>query len=118
MINGERVKQARELRGWTQEALANRLHKTQSAVAQIERRVYGASDELIDAIARETDLPLEVFEKETAPDVSLGSLKFCAHPKTTSREKIEAYRHAQITYEIFLFLQSRLPSPTFRNLRQ
>jgi Zn-dependent peptidase ImmA (M78 family)/DNA-binding XRE family transcriptional regulator len=110
MINGDRVKQARELRGWTQDALAQRLHKTQSAIAQIEGGSYGASDELIDAIANETGLPLAFFEKETAPDLRLGSLKFCAHVRTTSREKIEAYRHAQLTYEIFRFLNAQLRS--------
>jgi len=108
MINGDRIKQARELRGWTQKALAERLDKTQSAIAQIEGRFYGPSDELIDAIARDTELPLAFFEKETAPDLRLGSLKFCAHPRTTRPEKVEAYRHAQIAYEIQLFLYSRL----------
>ena len=108
MINGERVKQARELRGWTQDALAKRLKRTQAAIAQIEGGSYGASDRLIDAISHETELPLAFFERETAPGFCFGSLKFCAHPRTTGREQVEAYRHAEIAYEIFLFLYSRL----------
>ena len=106
MINGERVKQARELRSMRQKDLATQLGVTQGAIAQIERGIYSASDAMITKIADQTELPVAFFEKDTAPSFELGSLLFRAHAPINSRERVEAYRHAQLTYEVALFLFS------------
>jgi transcriptional regulator with XRE-family HTH domain len=108
MINGERVLQARELRSMTQKELATHVGVTQAAIAQIEGGFYPASDALITAIAEKTELPWAFFERETAPSFPLGSLLFRAHAPITRRERVEAYRHAQLTYEVALFLYSRV----------
>lgn len=39
MINGDRIKQAREIRGWTQKQLAERIGIKQTTISQIESGV-------------------------------------------------------------------------------
>jgi Zn-dependent peptidase ImmA (M78 family)/DNA-binding XRE family transcriptional regulator len=114
MINGERVKQARELRSLTQDQLAKLVGVSQAAIAQIEGGFYLASDALIEAIALHTHLPLSFFTQESAPSFSPGSLLFRAHASTTRRQATEACRHAQLLNEIALFLQSRFESMPVR----
>ena len=85
---------------------AERL-KCKTAIAQVEGAFYPASDDLISLIARETELPPAFFSRETAPSFPLGSLLFRAHGPITRRQRVETYRHAQLVYEILLFLYSR-----------
>ena len=63
MILGERVKQARELRGFTQTKLAKLLKVTQGRIAQIEGEFRDAADSLIAEIAYHTELPLLLFQQ-------------------------------------------------------
>ena len=71
-INGDRVKQAREIRGLTQAELAERVGVTQPTIAYIERTVsqqlFEPSSEIMEAIALQTGFPLQFFRQESGPD--------------------------------------------------
>ncbi len=100
MINAERVKQARELCGLTQEELAERIQHDQSLIAQIESGNKQPSDNVLGAIAMATGFPPAFFKKVESPDLPIGSLLFRAHTRLSRQDRIQAYRYAQLVYEV------------------
>jgi Zn-dependent peptidase ImmA (M78 family)/DNA-binding XRE family transcriptional regulator len=107
-VNGERVKQARELIGLTQSELARKVGITQAMVAHVEGGFKQPSDEVLEAIARTAQLPVSYFRKGAVPELPTGSLLFRAKA-AGSRKKIQrSYRHAQITLEIAQELSKRV----------
>lgn len=100
MINAERVKQARELCGLTQEELAERIQHDQSLIAQIESGSKQPSENVLVAIAMATGFPPAFFKKGSSPDLPVGSLLFRAHARLSRQERIQAYRYAQLLYEV------------------
>jgi Zn-dependent peptidase ImmA (M78 family)/DNA-binding XRE family transcriptional regulator len=105
IVNGERVKQARELKAMTQTALAKAIGVSQAAIAQIESGAFIASDELVEAIASRTSRPLQFFQQEPAPEFEIGSLLFRSHNAMSKKELVSTYRHAQIVYELWTKLK-------------
>src|ERR1700722_18252026 len=101
MINKNRIKQAREVCGWTQGDLAYRIGIKQPTLAQLELGTDGASERIIAKIAEETDFLPTFFEKPDTIDFPLGSLLFRAHSSITSRQRTEAFRQAQLLFEIW-----------------
>ena len=67
MTVGERIRQARELRGLTQVALAKALQINQSAIAHIEGGRNEATEEYIKAVAFQTGFPPAFFKQGEAP---------------------------------------------------
>jgi Zn-dependent peptidase ImmA (M78 family)/DNA-binding XRE family transcriptional regulator len=100
MINGNRVRQAREISGWTQTELAHRVGIKQPTLAQIERGSDKASADVVEAVAHHTECRVSFFELADTIEFPMGSLLFRAHAAATSRQKTEAYRHAQLIFEI------------------
>src|SRR5438552_9966764 len=100
MIYGERIRQVRELRGWTQTELGNRLSVDQSFVAQVEGGWANPSEKFVTALAFQTGFPLSFFDLPPTTDFPLGSLLFRAHANMTDREQKAVYRHAQMAYEV------------------
>lgn len=98
-INGDRIRQAREFRGMTQEGLARSVGLDQSAIARIELAEFEPSDQHLAGIALQTGLPLGFFRLPPGPDFPLGSLNARAHATVTRRTRLEAYRCGQIVYE-------------------
>jgi Zn-dependent peptidase ImmA (M78 family)/DNA-binding XRE family transcriptional regulator len=94
MIFGERVKQARELRGFTQVKLAKLLKVTQSRIAQIEGEFRDVADSLMAEIAYHTELPLSYFSKAPENWLSAGSLLFRARTSISKREITQSLRDA------------------------
>jgi Zn-dependent peptidase ImmA (M78 family)/DNA-binding XRE family transcriptional regulator len=99
-INGDRVKQAREIRALTQTRLASLVGVTQAAIAQIEIGTFLASDDLASAIAKHTGQPITFFTQKSAPEFPLGSLLFRSHASMTKKEMVSASRYAEQVYEI------------------
>lgn len=108
VINGERVKQARELKAMTQAALARAVGVSQAAIAQIEAGSFLASDPLLAAISKTTDKPVRFFTLEPAPEFPVGSLLFRSHGNMCKRELTVTYRNAQLSYEVYRKLTGRV----------
>jgi len=108
MVNGDRVRQARELLGWTQTAFAQRLAVEQATIARIEKGDLKPSESLLAAIALQTGFPPTFFQQPSGPEFPMGSLLFRAHATTTARERTEAYRYAQTIYEMSDRLAARI----------
>jgi Zn-dependent peptidase ImmA (M78 family) len=113
MIYGERIRQARELRGLTQAELANGLNVNQSAIAHVEAGLYGG-DDLLSAIAFQTGFPPAFFQDPYVEDFPLGSLQFRAHASMTRRDRLQAYRYAQTLFELFRRMSHRVKRPEVR----
>lgn len=108
MINGNRIRQIRELLGWTQTEIARRLGVEQSTIARIEKGDLKPSVSLLEAIALQTGFPPAFFQQADGPDFPMGSLLFRAHAVTTVRDRSEAYRFAQTIYEMADKLAARI----------
>ncbi len=103
-INGERIRQARELCGFSQTELANKIGITQPAIALIESDRFIPSEEVITQISFQTGFPISFFKKEQNIDIPLGSLLFRAKQAATAKERTQVYRLAQTEYELIDFL--------------
>jgi len=101
MIYGDRVKQVRELNGWTQTELAGALGVTQPYVAQVESGKINASIEFLGKLSFITGFALGFFTRQPDYDFPAGSLLFRAHAKITSTARTEVYRYTQVAYGLF-----------------
>jgi Zn-dependent peptidase ImmA (M78 family)/transcriptional regulator with XRE-family HTH domain len=111
MIYGERVKQARELRGLTQTELARRVKVTQGRIAQVEGEFREVSDSLISEIAYRTDLPLSYFSKPAETWLSPGSLLFRARTSISKREVTQSLRDAEHVFGLAHSMAKKLDIP-------
>jgi Zn-dependent peptidase ImmA (M78 family)/transcriptional regulator with XRE-family HTH domain len=100
-INGNRIRQIRELCGWTQEELAYRVGIKQPTLAQLESGTDRPSEKVLEAIASNTGVRPVFFEKLDLVDFPVGSLLFRAHSSITSRQRTEAFRYAQLLFELW-----------------
>lgn len=100
MINGDRIRQARELRGVTQIAFGKAIGVNQSAVAQIESGGIAPSEQVLQRIVLQTGLPLAFFKQPNSTDFPLGSLLFRARASMTLKERSEARQYARTVFEI------------------
>lgn len=99
MISGERVRQARELRGLTQTQLAAAAQVSQSAIAHFEGMRSSPTDEVVDKIALRTGFPPSFFKQGGPPQFALGSLLFRSRSSASSRQRAIVHRHAQVAFE-------------------
>jgi Zn-dependent peptidase ImmA (M78 family) len=106
MLNGDRVRQAREIRGMTQSTLASLVGIHQSNVARIEQNGFFASDSLVKGIALHTDFPENFLTQDAAPDFPLGSLLFRKRGSLKSQEKYKVRQLARLVYELFAKLSA------------
>ncbi len=95
MIYGERIKQARELRGLTQTELAKRIKVTQGRIAQIEGEFREIADSTLAEIAYHTELPISYFSRKPENWLSSGSLLFRARTSISKREVTQSLRDAE-----------------------
>lgn len=100
VINGDRVRQVREIKAMTQSRLAARVGVSQAAIAQIEAGAFIASDDLTAAIAKHTGQPIAFFTQSSGPEFPLGSLLFRSHTYMTKKDMVSASRYAEQVYEI------------------
>ena len=118
MINPTRLQQAREIRGWTQTALAQQVGVHQSAIAQLETGRIQPSPEVLDAISRATGFPPAFFTRPSGPAFPLGSLRFRARAAMTARQRRQACWYAQTLYELMASMtaQAEMPAPRLPRL--
>jgi Zn-dependent peptidase ImmA (M78 family)/DNA-binding XRE family transcriptional regulator len=103
-----RIKQVRELCGWTQVELAGKLCIKQPTLAQLENFTENPSRRVLDGLAELTDFLPDYFSKPITVDFPMGSLLFRAHASMTNRHRVEAYRHAQLLHEIWSEIAERV----------
>lgn len=107
MINGERIKQARELRCITQSEFSNNIRVSQPSIALFENNQITPSKTIMQRISQQTGFPMSFFEQCSSIDFPLGSLLFRAKKSLTLRERNKAYQFTKIIYEVYEQLGSR-----------
>jgi transcriptional regulator with XRE-family HTH domain len=120
MINPARLQQAREVRGFTQTALARQVGVHQSAIAQLETGRIQPSLEVLDGISRAMEFPLAFFTRPSGPAFPLGSLRFRARAAMTARQRRQAWWYAHTLYELMasMAVQAELPAPWVPRLNE
>lgn len=106
-VNGQRLRQARELRGLTQTALADLMSIDQTMVAHIERGMKQPSTEVLEHLAAELELPESFFHQSEPPEFPRGSLLFRSKSGVGKRIIAQAHAHAAIVFEMALRLSAR-----------
>jgi len=112
MIYGERIKQVRELMGWTQSELASKLEINQPIVAKLEGDRIAASDKFIERLSLISGFPPAFFSREPDSDFPAGTLLFRSHSAMTVKEASEIYRCAHLTFTV---LRTMLTKKKFRD---
>ncbi len=114
MFNGDRLRQVRELRGLTQEELAQRVRVSQPLIAQYEAGNKQPSEPTLASISLQTGFPPSFFRRPTVVDFSVGSLLFRAARKMTATDKGIAHQFGRTAYEIANDMAQRLKLPDVR----
>jgi Zn-dependent peptidase ImmA (M78 family)/DNA-binding XRE family transcriptional regulator len=100
MIVGERLRQARNIKGLTQTSLAKVVGVRQPAIAQFESGARQPAPETLEAIAFATGFPTGFFLQERRTHFPLGTLLFRG-PRMLESAKTEAHELASLVYEAF-----------------
>ncbi len=111
MIYGSRIKQARELSGLTQKALALKIGVSQSTIARIEVEHLAPTRQLLEMIAGETNVRPGFFERPPFGDFSFGSLLYRARVALTAVERDKAYQFARLSVEQLQRMAEQLELP-------
>jgi Zn-dependent peptidase ImmA (M78 family)/DNA-binding XRE family transcriptional regulator len=109
-INGERVKQAREIRGLTQGELASRVDVSQPHISLIEQNAEPPSEAVLEAIALVTGFPVSFFLRQSGPDFPLGSLLYRKTRKIAAADTAQIRQTARAALELVAFLGKRFKS--------
>ena len=107
-VNGQRVRQARELRKLTQTELARQVGVSQSTIAKMETSVRECEDALIEAIAFQTGYPVSFFQQGIGPEFPLGSLLFRCRASLAGTEKARIRQMAMLEFEIAERLSAKI----------
>jgi Zn-dependent peptidase ImmA (M78 family)/transcriptional regulator with XRE-family HTH domain len=99
-VNGERIRQARELRMLTQTNLSELLGIDQTMVAHIERGTKQPNEELLQAFSDVLRFPVAFFRQPSPPDFPKGSLLFRARAGLGKKFISQAHVHAQLSFEV------------------
>ena len=105
-LNPERITYARELRGFTKKALAEKIHKSPAAITQYESGLKPGIDTLI-IMAEALALPLSFFSagNKTSPTPPVEEFHFRARASVTQLMKYKSRRYAERVVDIFRFLE-------------
>jgi len=105
---GERIRQEREIRGWTQEQLASEINKHKSLVAQVEAGFRLPSNEILESVAFATKLPLTFFNEAPHLEFPISEVLFRAPREIKRREVLDAVRYAEHVFSIYSSLAGRV----------
>jgi Zn-dependent peptidase ImmA (M78 family)/DNA-binding XRE family transcriptional regulator len=116
MIYGDRVRQVRELHGFTQTRFANELEVTQSTIARIENDSDSLepSEDLLARIAMLTRFPPSFFRQPPSDDLPMGSLLYRSRESVSGQKRAKAWRLAQLYFESVDSLRQQLNVPPVR----
>lgn len=99
MINGEKIRQAREMRAWTQTSLAEKVSVSQPYIAQVESGYLQPSQEVLESIALQTGFPPAFFRQKSSTSFPEGSLLFRARRSITATQRAQAHQYARTIFE-------------------
>lgn len=92
---GQRIRQAREVRGWSQEELATLIGKDQTAISEYETGKRKISVTELPHLAQVLHVPVAYFFGQPAPDDSLGEallIHFRQLPESAKHDVLEIMR--------------------------
>ncbi len=98
---GSRLKQVRELMGFTQTELAKKLEKTQAAIAKIESDFTKPSEDTIEKLSSLTGFQPPFFYAPPLDDYPLGSLFFRKRQSVSTKKTNEIHKWGLTIFEIF-----------------
>lgn len=107
MFNGERLKQAREILGMTQQDLALAAQRDQSYISLIEQNARQPSDSVIETLTLVTRFPATFFALPSGPDFPLGSLLFRKKSDLPAVDNALIRQTARLVLEVFQGLYRR-----------
>jgi Zn-dependent peptidase ImmA (M78 family)/DNA-binding XRE family transcriptional regulator len=107
MINGDRIRQAREIAGLTQSQLADALGVTQAHVALFEQNLRQPQDSTLQSIAFATKFPVAFFRREASPDFPLGSLLYRRRKSMGSKDRERVRQSGKLIFEAIMHMADR-----------
>jgi Zn-dependent peptidase ImmA (M78 family)/DNA-binding XRE family transcriptional regulator len=115
MIDGQRLKQAREIKPLTQEELASRVGLPQSVISRVEMGNYPTSHAEVIRLANALDVPVNFLFRSpiVLPEGSLGLFRSLAS-KVKTAEFRSARRLAEVGVEAILRLAETIELPPCR----
>ena len=115
MIDGQRLKQAREIEGLTQSELATRVKMPQSVISRVEIGNYPVSNGEVIRLANELNIPVRFLFRPPVvlPEGSLGLFR-SLKTKVKTVEYRASRRLAEVGIEALLRLGERVQLPTCR----
>jgi Zn-dependent peptidase ImmA (M78 family)/transcriptional regulator with XRE-family HTH domain len=106
-VSGDRIRQAREIRGLTQQELARIVKVDQSTVARWERDLLAVADAQLQSIALATSFPVAFFKQATGPEFPFGSLMNRARKALSSEDRDRVRQVGRLTFELASVLAER-----------
>lgn len=99
--SGDRIRQAREIRGLTQFELSELVGIEQSHVSHIEQGIREPSSEVLERIAIATNFSVAFFKQAPGPEFPLGSLLYRRRRTLPSTERDRLRQIAGLAFETF-----------------
>ena len=108
MFLGDRIRQAREIRGLTQDGLASKIDRSKALIAQVEAGFKLPTPELIESVAVATRFPITFFDEPPHTEFPVSEILLRARRSIKRREVLETVRYAEHVFAVFAMLASRL----------
>ena len=105
---GNRIKLAREVAGFTQTELAEKIGTTQSGIASMEANLYRPSRDYLKVLAKETGFGLAFFEPSHIDEFPSGALLYRAKTAVSKEERQRAHGLTSVSFELAVSLGSKL----------
>lgn len=107
MINGDRIRQAREIAGLTQAQLADKAGISQAHVALFEQNMRQPQENTLESIAIATGFPVAFFRREVSPEFPLGSLLYRRRKSMGSKDRDRVRQAGKLIFEAILQMAER-----------
>jgi len=114
VVNGMRVKQAREQVLMTQGDLAMAAGVSQPMIAHVEQGLKQPSSDLANRIAEATRVRPEFLYRPSSPVLPLGSMLFRARANTSARKLAQTHAIASNIFELFTCMSARFELPSVK----
>jgi Zn-dependent peptidase ImmA (M78 family)/DNA-binding XRE family transcriptional regulator len=109
-VYGERIREARSIRGLSQTVLAELVHVKRQAISAFEKDKIKPSPETLFAIASITEFPIPFFlnERPRGDSIRTAPISFRKKAAATKTAKMQAEEYEKIFADIYYYLDQRL----------